>query len=314
MDHCPAEIWSQIFSYACKDDGSTGCSLSLTSKYIRETSKSVRYTSVAIYGVTKISCFYQLLKRGKTSPITYLFISDDEPSGNDARDMTDVLYVSPHGDPVSYPKPMAAMVSDILRSNATSLSSLSIISSSLSLQLFPSIGFPFITDLSLVVSGRTDTALPAPTLPEHLPAFPRLRRLQLANIDNGDMLDQLFSISSSVLHLHITGHRLAPPLDKLPPTIQSIFLKPASSIVDIDPQDYLRWLRNIISLLAETRLWPRTILLKTPVFRAPCNSYEARIAWERTKGGDNTSWESGDSASVDGLLAQLLQAGERFLP
>ena len=314
MDRCPAEVWSYIFSYACHDGGSTGCSLSLTSKYIRETSKSIRYTSVAICGVTKISCFHHLLKRGQTSPITYLFISDDEPSDNDTRNTTDALYVPPHGDPVNYPEPMTVMVSNILRSNATSLLSLSIISSSLSLQLLPSVNFPVIVDLSLVASGRKDTALSTPTLPEALPAFPRLRRLRLVNIDNGDILDQLFSISSSISHLHITGHHLAPPLDRLPPTIQSIFLQPASSVVDIDPEPYLRWLRHIIRLLGDTSLCTRTILLKAPGFRAPCNSYGARISWERTKEEDDTLWGSGDSVSVDGLLAQLRQAGERFLP
>ena len=134
------------------------------------------------------------------------------------------------------------------------------------------------------------------------------------NIDNGDILDQMISISSSLSHLHITGHRLTPPLDKLPPTIQSILLQPASSVVDIDPEPYLRWLRHTVRLLGNTSLWTRTILLKAPAFHTPYNSYEARIAWERTKEGDITSWESGDSASVDGLLAQLRQAGERFLP
>jgi len=134
------------------------------------------------------------------------------------------------------------------------------------------------------------------------------------NIDNGDILDQLFSISSSISHLHITGHRLAPPLDKLPSTIQSILLQPASSVADINPDLYLQWLHHIIGFLGDTSVRARTILLKAPAFRAPCNSYEARIAWERTKEGDNALWVSRDSASVGGLFAQLWQTGERFLP
>jgi hypothetical protein len=43
VENCPAEIWSRIFSEACMDDGSTGRSLSLVSKYIRDTSKPYKY-------------------------------------------------------------------------------------------------------------------------------------------------------------------------------------------------------------------------------------------------------------------------------
>ena len=67
-------------------------------------------------------------------------------------------------------------------------------------------------------------------------------------------------------------------------------------------------------LTAKFAGFARTVLLKAPAFRAPCNSYEARISWERTKEGDNALWGSRDSASVGGLFAQLWQTGERFLP
>jgi hypothetical protein len=43
VENCPAEIWGRIFSEACSDDGSTGRSLSLVSKYIRDTSKPYKY-------------------------------------------------------------------------------------------------------------------------------------------------------------------------------------------------------------------------------------------------------------------------------
>ena len=307
MDRCPAEIWSYIFSYACRDGGSTGCSLSLTSKYIREVSIPVRFTSVAIFGVIKISSFYRLLKRGETGSITYLFISDDDPSGNNA---SSTLGASPPGGP----EPATVMISDILRSNAATLLSLSITLSSLSLQLLPPVDFPLIADVTLVASGRKETASSVQPLPVILPGFPRLRRLRLVNIDDGDISDKLFSTSPSITHLHITGHRLAPPLDKLSPTIQSILLQPVSSLVDIDPQSYLRWLRNIMGLMGDTSFWTRITLLRAQAFHASRCSHEARVAWERTKKGDHALWRSGESASVGELLAQLLQAEERFLP
>ena len=314
MDLCPAEIWSYIFSYACQDGGTTGCSLSLTSKYIRETSKSVRHKSVAVVDVTKIYRFYHLFKRGQTGPITYLFLSDRESSGYGARSTTGALHAPPHIGPVNYPEPTSVMISDILRSNAASLSSLSIVSSHFSLQLLPSIGFPSIVDLSLVSSRRTGGALPTPNL-LGTPFFPHLRRLQLTNIDDRDILDQLPFISPLVSHLYVTGHRL-PQLDKLPPTVQSILLQPASDVADIDVESYLQWLRHIIGLMGDTSLWARTTLLKAPAFRAPHNTYEARIAWECTKDGEEAWWTSRNNSSVGELLTQLQQAvsGERFLP
>ena len=315
MDLCPAEIWSYIFSYACQDGGSTGCSLSLTSKYMREASKPVRHKSVAVCGVTKISRFYHLFKCGETSPITYLFVSDCESSSHGIRDTMGALYAPLHINPVGYPEPTTVMVSDILRSNATSLISLSIVSSCFSLQLLPPISFPFIVDLSLVSSERR---VRPPSTPNHpgTPIFPHLRRLQLANIDNGDILDRLSLISPSVSHLHVTGHHFPPPLDEIPPTVQSILLQPASYVVNIDPEPYLQWLREITRFMGDASIRTRTALLKAPAFRPPHNSYEARIVWERTKEEANAWWASRHSASIGELLTQLRQAvaEERFLP
>src|SRR5882757_4218551 len=128
MDRCPVEIWTQIFSYACEDGGATGCALSVTSKYIRDTSKSVRHRSVAVCGFTKIFYFYNRFKRGQTSPILYLFISDSEPSGHDAHSTTDAPHTPPRVGHTSDIQLTSMMVSDILRSNAASLLSLSIVS------------------------------------------------------------------------------------------------------------------------------------------------------------------------------------------
>ncbi|KAF9650379.1 hypothetical protein BDM02DRAFT_3112139 [Thelephora ganbajun] len=114
-------MWSHIFSYACQDSGSTGCSLSLASKYIHETSKSVYRRSVAVCGITKIFRFY------------HLSISDDEPPDRNTRNTKNAFYTPPCGGPVSYAEPMDVMASDILRSNAISLLSLSIMSSCSSL-------------------------------------------------------------------------------------------------------------------------------------------------------------------------------------
>jgi hypothetical protein len=48
IKNCPTEIWARIFSLACVDDGFTGRSLSLVSRYIMEASKFYKYQCLAV--------------------------------------------------------------------------------------------------------------------------------------------------------------------------------------------------------------------------------------------------------------------------
>src|ERR1700733_11059411 len=48
IKNCPTEIWARIFSLACIDDGFTGRSLSLVSRYIMEASKFYKYQCLAV--------------------------------------------------------------------------------------------------------------------------------------------------------------------------------------------------------------------------------------------------------------------------
>src|SRR5882762_6025619 len=50
MELCPPEICAEIFQLACVDDGTTGRSLSLVSRYIHNASSSVKYQSLAVRG------------------------------------------------------------------------------------------------------------------------------------------------------------------------------------------------------------------------------------------------------------------------
>ncbi|KAF9502045.1 hypothetical protein BDN71DRAFT_1426475 [Pleurotus eryngii] len=59
---CPPEIWTRIFAFACTDDGATGCSLALVSRYVRETSEPVRFERVILKGVDKIVAFADMLE------------------------------------------------------------------------------------------------------------------------------------------------------------------------------------------------------------------------------------------------------------
>jgi hypothetical protein len=79
LDQLPAEICAYIFAFACQDSGHTGRSLSLVSKYIHETSKLARYTSIALIGRAQILAFAQFLDQTNTPLSTrYLFIGGQE--------------------------------------------------------------------------------------------------------------------------------------------------------------------------------------------------------------------------------------------
>ncbi|KZT20187.1 hypothetical protein NEOLEDRAFT_1076085, partial [Neolentinus lepideus HHB14362 ss-1] len=61
MDRLPVELWTRICGFACTDDGFTGRSLSLVSKYVYEVSDHCRYQSVALAGIVQMTSFLSLL-------------------------------------------------------------------------------------------------------------------------------------------------------------------------------------------------------------------------------------------------------------
>ncbi|KAF8874776.1 hypothetical protein CPB84DRAFT_560788 [Gymnopilus junonius] len=62
MDRCPSEICGEIYSFACRDDGTTGRSLSLVSRYISETSRPYKFQSVTIVGHQQLVAFANLIE------------------------------------------------------------------------------------------------------------------------------------------------------------------------------------------------------------------------------------------------------------
>lgn len=63
MESLPAEIWMTIFSYACTDDGSTGRSISLVSRWFWDTSRSTKHQSLVVKGVNQITGIASMLER-----------------------------------------------------------------------------------------------------------------------------------------------------------------------------------------------------------------------------------------------------------
>jgi hypothetical protein len=77
MDRCPPEIHVRIFSYACTNDGTTGCALSLVSRYIREVSAPYQWQCIALAGFKRVIQLANEIRRVKgKKPIYHLFLCD----------------------------------------------------------------------------------------------------------------------------------------------------------------------------------------------------------------------------------------------
>jgi hypothetical protein len=78
MHKCPIEIWLQIFQVACTDDGSTGRSIALVSRFFHEISNEVKLQSLSVIGVPQIVACARMLEM--TPPhfrrVRHLFVSN----------------------------------------------------------------------------------------------------------------------------------------------------------------------------------------------------------------------------------------------
>ncbi|KAJ7921156.1 hypothetical protein B0H13DRAFT_1866982 [Mycena leptocephala] len=75
MSDLPAKLHLKIYSIACRDDGTTGSSLSLVSKRIRQLSAQHRYQSIAVCGPVQIQRFIESLGPSTLSKPTRSFPS-----------------------------------------------------------------------------------------------------------------------------------------------------------------------------------------------------------------------------------------------
>ncbi|KAJ6629519.1 hypothetical protein B0H10DRAFT_1987531 [Mycena sp. CBHHK59/15] len=77
METLPFEIWGDIFSFACTDDGSTGRSLSAVSRAVHSISKPLKYQSICVVGPTRLLKLLGVLSAlsSDTRRVRYLFIA-----------------------------------------------------------------------------------------------------------------------------------------------------------------------------------------------------------------------------------------------
>jgi len=84
MDRCPIEVWNHIFTFACTDNGFTGRTLSLVSRYIHDTSKSAKLQSLSVTKPQQIHGLARLIANTppKYRRIRHLFIASPNDDGD----------------------------------------------------------------------------------------------------------------------------------------------------------------------------------------------------------------------------------------
>ena len=205
MDKCPPEIHARIASYACTDDGYTGCSLSLVSRYYNQVSSPYRWQCIAFPGYDCVISFANALGKVRTRrPIHHLFLSDRQ-SEITSRFTND------------YEIEFLPVFARILEYAAPTLRTLSIFSDAnfyhgtRTVLRCLSLSFPHLQELTIracCTSGRLVGNQPGDTIPCDMP---NLTRLHLALPYQGLSLDGLqathnlvWSISTDISHLRFT--------------------------------------------------------------------------------------------------------------
>ncbi|KAF7326641.1 hypothetical protein MVEN_02601200 [Mycena venus] len=211
METIPSELWTEIFAFACTDDGSTGRALSSVSRAVHLISKPLKYQSLCVIGL------HQLLKLLATlsdlppgeRKVKYLFIAGLD----DCRD-----FESPDGGtgirtPL-YADPSRAGLTEktlgrILRLVATRLFSLSIHRTTIARQsLLPKIDLPLLAELTL--HGPFESLQPTNLRPRAL--FPCLRRIQINHFANHPtkFLEHIVLLAPNLTHLRAPQSSFTP--------------------------------------------------------------------------------------------------------
>ncbi|TFK69285.1 hypothetical protein BDN72DRAFT_768109, partial [Pluteus cervinus] len=73
----PAEIWSRIFEFSCRDNGYTGQSLSLTSRAFNALSARYKFQSISLQNMKYTLRFFDVLRSipPNLRRVRYLFIA-----------------------------------------------------------------------------------------------------------------------------------------------------------------------------------------------------------------------------------------------
>lgn len=210
MDRCPPEIHARIFQYACTEDGTTGCSLSLVSRYIRQVSYPYQWQSISLAGFKRVvQLANEMQQNAHKRPVYNLFLCDRySPPPN----------CFPHpDDQTAYDLELLPALSTILEYASKTLETLSFFSDAcfyngaIAARHLLSFPYPRLRELTLRACC-TPRQLTGPRQGDMLPCqTPQLERLHLALPYHGLSSDNLqathnlvHSISPRISHLRLT--------------------------------------------------------------------------------------------------------------
>ncbi|KAJ7761061.1 hypothetical protein B0H16DRAFT_1456325 [Mycena metata] len=201
MDAIPPEIWSEIFSCACTDDGSTGRALSTVSRAVHTISKASKYQSICVLGPNQLLKLFGLLSG--LSPcarkVKYLFVAgldecaEFEEAGHGAQTIRQ-FYLDTKMDAVGQ------ALEQLLQLVSPNLVALQIHRTKVYRQsVLLEIEFPMLSELTL--HGPFKSTIPRP--PECL--FPNLRSIHIYHFVHQPtrFLEQIVRAAPRITHLHV---------------------------------------------------------------------------------------------------------------
>jgi hypothetical protein len=228
MDCSPPEICHKIFTYACLDNGFTGRSLSLVSKYITETSKPTRFQSIAIQGHEQISKFAVILER--TPPhlrhVRHLFVSTQSQVKGTWRRLGPVVDaygrdVTQEGQWRKQENDISAAIQRILLCIAPTVQTLALFLMYEWRSMLLSVPLPCLTELTI----RGSYFLPSTGVP--LVFFESFRYLHIGERRNvlSEDLRYISKAAPSLTHLRFTGTDSVDSLCTISPTVTNIVIQ-----------------------------------------------------------------------------------------
>ncbi|KAJ7045991.1 hypothetical protein C8F04DRAFT_939810 [Mycena alexandri] len=201
MDAIPPEIWSEIFSFACTDDGSTGRALSRVSRAVQIISKSSKYQSICVLGPNQLLKLFGLLSAlsPRARKVKYLFVAclDEcaEFGGADHGAQTiRQFYLNTEMNATGQ------ALEQLLQLVSPSLVALQIHRTKIYRQsVLLDMEFPVLSELTL--HGPFKSTDPRP--PECL--FPNLRRIHIHHFVHHptQFLQQIVRVAPKITHLHV---------------------------------------------------------------------------------------------------------------
>ncbi|KAJ7141291.1 hypothetical protein C8R44DRAFT_763135 [Mycena epipterygia] len=246
----PPEIWAEVFSFACTDDGSTGRALSEVSWAIHNISKPLKYQSLCVIGPNQLRMLLAVLSAllPGARKVRYLFVAGLDESKDDG---TEIRWQEIHADPTGSATEQALV--RILHLVSPSLLALHIHRTKICRQsLFPEMEFPVLSELTLHGPFRSTDFRP-PTL------LPALRRLHIHHFgyQPTKLLHRIADVAPLLAHLHVPQRSfpmheiqvalgiLQPPAASASAAAQLPNIKQLVIEVDAVPSSLESWAGNI---------------------------------------------------------------------